>query len=89
MARENQRLNAIRLTIGNALFIGGAAVIVAGSWLASEWRMLASCLIGGVMAFALAELIAPLPDGSKRRRSASAVAASSAAQANQRAGRGE
>lgn len=52
----------IRLAVGNALFIGGAAMIVAGSWLASEWWQLASCLIGGIVLFALAELIAPFRD---------------------------
>ena len=61
MARQNQRLNSIRLAVGNALFIAGVALLVSGSWLASEWWLLASCLIGGIILFALAELIAPFP----------------------------
>lgn len=73
MARENQRLKAIRLAVGNALFLGGGAVIVAGAWLASEWWLLASCLIGGIMLFALADLIAPFPDRSRRYRAAALV----------------
>lgn len=73
MTRESQRLNVIRLAVGNALFIGGVAAIVAGSWLASEWWSLASCLMGGIMLFALAELIAPFPDPLKRYRDAPLV----------------
>jgi hypothetical protein len=61
-ARGNQRLHSIRRAVGNALFVGGGAMIVAGSWLASEWWVLASCLMGGIILFALAELIAPFPD---------------------------
>ena len=66
--RENERLDAIRRATGNALFIAGVAVLVAGSWLASAWWLLATCLIGGIVLFALAELIAPFPDESKRHR---------------------
>lgn len=73
MARKNQRLNVIRLAVGNALFIGGVAALVGGSWLASEWWWLASCLIGGIILFALADLIAPFPDPLKRSRAAPPV----------------
>jgi hypothetical protein len=61
MARKNQRLDSIRRAVGNVLFIAGVAVLVSGSWLASESWLLASCLIGGIILFALAELIAPFP----------------------------
>ncbi len=66
---EKERLHVIRRTAGNALFIAGVAVLVAGSWLASAWWLLATCLVGGVVLFALAELIAPFPDRLKGRRS--------------------
>ena len=52
----------IRLAIANALFVAGVVALVAGPWLASQWWVLASCLIGGIVLFALAELIAPFPD---------------------------
>lgn len=57
----SENVAAIRRAVGNALFIAGVVALVAGSWLASEWWVLASCLIGGVALFALAELIAPFP----------------------------
>jgi hypothetical protein len=63
-----ERLAVIRRATGNALFVAGVAVLVAGSWLASAWWLLATCLIGGVVLFALAELIAPFPDRPKGRR---------------------
>ena len=62
------RLNVIRLAVANALFMAGVVALVAGSWLASEWWVLASCLMGGIVLFALAELVAPFPDPSKRHR---------------------
>ena len=64
----HERLTTIRLAIANALFVAGVVALVAGSWLASEWWVLASCLIGGIVLFALAELVAPFPDLSKRHR---------------------
>jgi hypothetical protein len=62
MPRGKRRLNVIRRAAGNALFVAGAVAIVGGSWLASEWWLLASCLMGGIILFALAELVAPFPD---------------------------
>jgi hypothetical protein len=59
--RADQRLDRARRTTGNVLFLAGVAAIVAGSWLASRWWLLAACLIGGIVLFALAELIAPFP----------------------------
>ncbi|MGZ5583817.1 MAG: hypothetical protein ACXWF2_12010 [Usitatibacter sp.] len=57
-----------RLVVANVLFDLGVVVLVAGSWLASAWWLLASCLIGGIVLFALAELIAPFPGPVKRHR---------------------
>ena len=62
MAHKNHRLNVIRLAVAKALFFLGGVAIVAGSWLALESWQLASGLIGGIILFALADLVAPIPD---------------------------
>jgi hypothetical protein len=48
-----------RLAAGNALFGGGLAAIVFGAWLAIDARMLTLGIIGGIVLFALADLVAP------------------------------
>jgi hypothetical protein len=67
MARKNQRLNVIRLAVAKALFFLGGVAIVAGSWAAFESWQFASGLIGGIILFALADLVAPIPDEHHRR----------------------
>jgi hypothetical protein len=51
-----------RRKIGTALFAAGVALLIAGPWLARSPVALASCLAGGIVLFALADVIAPLPD---------------------------
>ena len=53
------RRYGLRLAAGNALFGGALAAIVAGSWLASDSRMLTLGIVGGIVLFALADLVAP------------------------------
>jgi len=73
MGREKHRLDAIRRAIGNALFMVGVVVLISGSWLASEAWLLASCLVGPVILFALAELIAPFSSEPRRSRGSRSV----------------
>lgn len=58
-SRRVDRLYRARLAAGNALFAGGLAAIVTGAWLAVDPRMLSFGIIGGLVMFALADLIAP------------------------------
>jgi hypothetical protein len=62
MARAVKRKRSTRRTIGNILFAVGAALLIAGPWFAKETLLLASCLAGGIVLFALAEAIAPFPE---------------------------
>ena len=48
-----------RLAAGNALFGGGLAAIVFGAWLAIDAKMLTLGIVGGIVLFALADLVAP------------------------------
>jgi len=68
MAHKSKHLTAIRLAVANVLFVAGVVSLVGGSWLAVEWWQLASALIGGIVLFVVAELIAPFPDPSVHRR---------------------
>ena len=53
------RRRSLRLAAGNALFGGALAAIVTGSWLATDSRMLTLGIVGGIVLFALADLVAP------------------------------
>lgn len=57
--RRKDRLYRVRLAAGNALFAGALAAIVTGAWLAVDPRMLSFGIIGGLVMFALADLVAP------------------------------
>jgi hypothetical protein len=53
------RRHGLRLAAGNALFGGALAAIVTGAWLATDSRMLTLGIVGGIVLFALADLVAP------------------------------
>ena len=53
------RMRGLRLAAGNAFFGGGLTAIVAGAWLAVDPRMLTLGIIGGIVMFAIADLVAP------------------------------
>jgi hypothetical protein len=57
-----------RRRAGIALFMAGVALLVAGPWLATDSWVLAACLGGGIVLFALADLVAPFPGAGRRRR---------------------
>ena len=54
-----RRWYGLRLAAGNALFAGALAAIVFGAWLAVDARMLTLGIVGGIVLFALADLVAP------------------------------
>jgi hypothetical protein len=67
MARKRQRLNVTRLAAAKALFAVGVVALVAGAWLAFEWWLLASCTFIGIALFALSDVVASLPERTRRR----------------------
>ena len=59
---------ALRVAIGQAIFAAGVLVLAAGPWLAREADALAACLIGGIVCFALADLVLPFPERGDPKR---------------------
>ncbi len=63
---ESPVTHAIRVGAGNVLFVAALVAIVAGAWHYVDGQFLFRGIIGGIVLFALADLVAPLPQGRKR-----------------------
>jgi hypothetical protein len=59
---------ALRFLVGQAAFAAGVVALAAGPWLARDATTLASCLIGGIICFAIADLILPFPERGDPKR---------------------
>jgi len=56
---ERERILALRRAAGNAFFTCALIAIVGGAWLAVDPRLLTTGMIGGLVLFMLADLVAP------------------------------